>query len=198
MLRVALRHKFLVVLLDGRRSSTAPCRSARIMGISLIPRDDQSEYEVSVTTPEGYSLERTSELTAELEARLWKLTGTEHVFTTIGQTEGGRVVKGEGDVTRATIYVRITDLEKRHAAVPLAAGGTSRAMCADSSPAPVRPVRGPARGPQVPGGLSRPARERQRRLAVPGRAAAADLSGQPRRPRPEPARRLCRPARSPG
>ena len=55
----------------------------------------------------------------ELESRIWKLRGTEHVFTTIGQTEGGRVVKGEGDVTRGTIYVRITDLEKRHSAVPL-------------------------------------------------------------------------------
>ena len=118
MLRLALRHKFLVVVLDGRgHLSTVPI--GRMMGISLIPRDDQSEYEVSVTTPEGYSLERTSQLMTELESRIWKLRGTEHVFTTIGQTEGGRVVKGEGDVTRGTIYVRITDLEKRDAAVPL-------------------------------------------------------------------------------
>ena len=118
MLRLALRHKFLVVVLTAAVIySTVPI--GRMMGISLIPRDDQSEYEVSVTTPEGYSLERTSQLTAELESRIWKLRGTEHVFTTIGQTEGGRVVKGEGDVTRGTIYVRITDLEKRHAAVPL-------------------------------------------------------------------------------
>ena len=70
-----------------------------------------------MTTPEGYSLERTSQVAAELESRIWKLKGTEHVFTTIGQTQGGRVVKGEGDVTRGTIYVRITDLEKRRAAV---------------------------------------------------------------------------------
>ena len=83
------------------------------MGVSLIPRDDQSEYEVTVTTPEGYSLERTSKLLTELEDRIWKLKGTQHVFTTIGETEGGRVVKGEGDVTRATIYVRMADLEER-------------------------------------------------------------------------------------
>ena len=89
------------------------------MGIALIPRDDQSEYEVSLKTPEGYSLERTSTITSELEARIWKLPGTEHVFTTIGQLQGGRVVKGEGDVTRGTIYVRITDLEKRKSAVNL-------------------------------------------------------------------------------
>ncbi len=110
-----MRHKFLVVLLTfGVIASTVPI--GKIMGISLIPRDDQSEYEVTVTTPEGYSLERSTTLLAELESRIWKLQGTQHVFTTVGQTEGGRVVKGEGDVTRATIYVRITDLEEREAA----------------------------------------------------------------------------------
>jgi HAE1 family hydrophobic/amphiphilic exporter-1 len=118
VLKAAMRHKFLVVVLTGVVIySTVPI--GRAMGISLIPRDDQSEYEISVTTPEGYSLERTSQLTAELESRIWKLKGSEHVFTTIGQSEGGRVVKGEGDVTRGTIYVRITDLEKRNTAVPV-------------------------------------------------------------------------------
>jgi HAE1 family hydrophobic/amphiphilic exporter-1 len=116
VLRLALRHKFLVVALTVVVIySTVPI--GRIMGVSLIPRDDQSEYEVTVTTPEGYSLERSSTLMAELESRIRKLQGTRHVFTTIGQTEGGRVVKGEGDVTRATIYVRITDLEERKSAV---------------------------------------------------------------------------------
>ncbi len=112
LLRLALRHKFLVVAVTAVVVySTVPI--GRIMGVSLIPRDDQSEYEVTVTTPEGYSLERSSKLMAELESRIQNLQGTRHVFTTIGQTEGGRVVKGEGDVTRATIYVRITDLEER-------------------------------------------------------------------------------------
>jgi HAE1 family hydrophobic/amphiphilic exporter-1 len=118
VLRLALRYKFMIVLLTvGVILSTVPI--GRVMGISLIPRDDQSEYEVSVMTPEGYSLERSGRLMAELEARIWKLRGTQHVFTTIGQTEGGRVVKGEGDVTRGTIYVRITDLEERNAVEPL-------------------------------------------------------------------------------
>ena len=136
VLRLALRHKFLVVVVTAAVIySTVPI--GRMMGISLIPRDDQSEYEVSVTTPEGYSLERTSQLTGELESRIWKLRGTEHVFTTIGQTEGGRVVKGEGDVTRGTIYVRITDLEKtaRRGAAPRLVG-RRRAICGDSSRGP--------------------------------------------------------------
>ena len=112
ILKGALRFKFAVVLLTiGVIASTIPIGKA--MGLSLIPRDDQSEYEVTVTTPEGYSLDRSARLLSELEERIWKLKGTQHVFTTVGQTEGGRTVKGEGDVTRGTIYVRMTELEDR-------------------------------------------------------------------------------------
>ena len=112
VLRGALRFRFLVVMLTiAVIGSTVPI--GKVMGMSLIPRDDQSEYEISITTPEGYSLDRSSRLMSELEDRIWKLQGTQHVFTTIGQTEGGRTVKGEGDVTRATIYVRMTELEER-------------------------------------------------------------------------------------
>src|SRR5205807_455536 len=64
--------------------------------------------------PEGYSMERTSKLFAEIEGRLKALKGTTHIFTTIGQTSGGRVIKGEGDVTNGTIYVRMVDLEDRN------------------------------------------------------------------------------------
>ncbi len=110
-LRGALRFKFLVVLIAiGVIFTTVPI--AKIMGFSLIPRDDQSEYEVSITTPEGYTLDRTDTLMREMEARLWKLPGTVHVFTTIGEING-RAVKGQGDVTRASVYVRLKDLEER-------------------------------------------------------------------------------------
>jgi len=112
LLRGALRFKILVVILTvGVIASTVPIGKA--VGFSLIPRDDQSEYELSITTPEGYSLERTSELMQELEARVRKLRGTRHVFTSIGSSGGARAVKGAGDVTRATIYVRMDELEER-------------------------------------------------------------------------------------
>jgi HAE1 family hydrophobic/amphiphilic exporter-1 len=110
-LRGALRFKFLVVALTiGVIFSTVPI--GRVMGLSLIPRDDQSEYEVSLTTPEGYTLEQTDKVVRDLEARLWKLPYTVHVFSTIGAFNG-REVKGQGDVTRATIYVRMKELEHR-------------------------------------------------------------------------------------
>ena len=169
VLRGALRFRFLVVMLTiAVIGSTVPI--GKVMGMSLIPRDDQSEYEISITTPEGYSLDRSSRLMSELEDRIWKLKGTQHVFTTIGQTEGGRTVKGEGDVTRATIYVRMTELEERDY-TQFAVQQQARDDC----------------------GLPRFAGECQRCLRVPGRQAFPDVSGQPRRARPEQARRICRP-----
>ena len=132
-----------------------------MLEMGFVPRDDQSEFEVVVTAPEGYTLERTDQTLSELEARLWKLRGARHIFTTTGEVAGGRAVKGEGNVTRGTIYVRLEDLEERKDAV--------------------HPVRGPERGPEDPGGLPRPPGQRQRRLAVPGREPVADLPGQPLR-----------------
>ncbi|WZO98860.1 efflux RND transporter permease subunit [Isosphaeraceae bacterium EP7] len=81
-------------------------------GFALIPRDDQSEYEVSVITPEGYTMERTNAVLSDLESRLKKLPGSAHLFTTVGSSSG-RAIKGQGDVTRGTIYVSMPELEER-------------------------------------------------------------------------------------
>jgi HAE1 family hydrophobic/amphiphilic exporter-1 len=48
----------------------------------------------------------------ELERDLWTLPGVTHVFSTVGDTTG-RVSKGQGDVTSASIYVRLKDLSER-------------------------------------------------------------------------------------
>jgi len=112
VLRFSLRFKWLVVILTGGVIlSTVPIFGRLEKG--LIPRDDQSEFEVVVNTPEGYTLERTDRVLREIESRLWKLRGTRHIFTTTGALAGGRSVKGEGNVTRGTIYVRLEDLEAR-------------------------------------------------------------------------------------
>jgi hydrophobic/amphiphilic exporter-1 (mainly G- bacteria), HAE1 family len=112
ILRSALRFKFVVVILTVLViGSTVPI--AGIMGMSLIPRDDQSEYEVRITTPEGYSLDRSTRIFKEFEQHLWKTPGTVHVFTTVGESTGSRRVKGQGDVTKGTIYVAMKQLNER-------------------------------------------------------------------------------------
>jgi HAE1 family hydrophobic/amphiphilic exporter-1 len=82
------------------------------VGKEFVPRDDQSEFEVVITLPEGYSLERADEAFAEIEGRLRGLRGVTHTFTIIGDTTG-RVTKGQGDVTTGTIYARLIDLRER-------------------------------------------------------------------------------------
>ena len=97
---------------DGRPVGASRSFLFRIVGFDFIPRDDQSEFEVAITLPEGYTLDRADKLFAEIEGRLAKLRGVTNVFSTIGDTTG-RVAAGQGDVTTGTIYVRLIDLEER-------------------------------------------------------------------------------------
>ena len=110
-LRWAMRHRFLMVVLCVLVVlSTGPI--AAIMGVNLVPRDDQSELEVRFITPEGYTLERTDQVIGEIEQRLADLPGVVKHFTVIGENEGS-AGKGQGDVTRGSIYLRLIDLQKR-------------------------------------------------------------------------------------
>lgn len=110
-LRFALRFRWLVVL------AAVACFVAivplfKMVGKDFIPKDDQSEFEVAIKSPEGWTLDRFSSELALVEARLRTLPAVEHLLVTIGDTTG-RVAKGAGDVTAASIYVRIADLDRR-------------------------------------------------------------------------------------
>ncbi len=115
VLRWSLHHRWVIVL-------TTVCLFVatvflfKIVGFDFIPRDDQSEFEVAMTLPEGYTLAQADKLFAEIEGRIAQLKGVTNVFTTIGDTTG-RVSRGQGDVTKGTIYARLTDLEHAHVQV---------------------------------------------------------------------------------
>lgn len=109
ILRWAMRHRWATILLSlFVVISTVPI--AMNLGVNMIPRDDQSELQVSFITPEGYTLERTDHVVREIESRLSKLPGVVHRYTSIGQTGSA---KGQGDVTRGSIYLRIVELSER-------------------------------------------------------------------------------------
>jgi HAE1 family hydrophobic/amphiphilic exporter-1 len=110
-LRFSLRHRWLVVVLTALTLFSTPVLMA-LIGKDFIPRDDQSEMEVAMRLPEGYTLARADEVCKEIEGRLQKLRGVTHTFTVIGDTTG-RVTRGQGDVTQATIYCRLVDLRER-------------------------------------------------------------------------------------
>jgi HAE1 family hydrophobic/amphiphilic exporter-1 len=111
ILRWSLRHRWVVVLATIGTLASTPVVFGWV-GKDFVPRDDQSEFEVAMTLPEGYTLERADQLCKELEGRLAKLRGVTHVFTVIGDTTG-RIAKGQGDVTEANIYCRLVDLRER-------------------------------------------------------------------------------------
>jgi HAE1 family hydrophobic/amphiphilic exporter-1 len=85
-----------------------------LIKFAFIPQDDSSEFEVIVQTPEGTDLNRTTTLCGQIEERLKALRiGGQPVVTetlvTVGNTSG-RLGKGEGDVTVASIYCRLPEL----------------------------------------------------------------------------------------
>lgn len=107
----SLRHRWVIVALTLAMFVATPVIFGMV-GKNFIPRDDQSELEVAITLPEGYSLEKGDEVFAEIEARVQRLRGVTHTFTVIGDTTG-RVTRGQGDVTMGSIYVRLIDMHQR-------------------------------------------------------------------------------------
>jgi HAE1 family hydrophobic/amphiphilic exporter-1 len=107
----SIRHRWAVVLAALAVLLSTPLLFAAV-GKDFVPKDDQSEFEVAITLPEGYSLERADSLFADIELRLRQLRGVTHTFYIIGDTTG-RIAKGQGDVTRGTLYCRLIDLRQR-------------------------------------------------------------------------------------
>lgn len=111
ILRFSLRQRWVVVLAALGTLGATPL-IFNWVGKDFVPKDDQSEFQVAMTLPEGYTLDRADHLLQEIEGRLKELRGVRHVFTIIGDTTG-RVAKGQGDVTEAQIYCRLPDLDER-------------------------------------------------------------------------------------
>jgi HAE1 family hydrophobic/amphiphilic exporter-1 len=107
----SLRHRWHVVAASvAIVVATVPLFG--VVGKTFLPMDDQSEFEVSVRTPGGYTLAEATRVLGEIEGHLRALRGVTDVLTTIGD-QSGRVKPGEGDVTTGQIYVRLVDLEAR-------------------------------------------------------------------------------------
>ncbi len=110
-LAFSLRHRWVVVLASLLVLFSTPLLFAAV-GKDFVARDDQSEFEVAVTLPEGFTLSRADALLTELEGRLRNVRGVQMTYLTIGDTTG-RVAKGMGDVTTGKVYCRLTDLAER-------------------------------------------------------------------------------------
>jgi hydrophobic/amphiphilic exporter-1 (mainly G- bacteria), HAE1 family len=111
MLGWSLRHRWVIVLISFGILMSTPVLMG-IVGSDFVPKDDQSEFEVEILLPEGYTLDSADATFTEIDKRLRKLRGVSYCYLTIGDTTG-RVTKGQGEVTRGKIYVRLIDLKER-------------------------------------------------------------------------------------
>ncbi|MCE2826893.1 MAG: efflux RND transporter permease subunit, partial [Verrucomicrobium sp.] len=113
VLRWSLRHRWVVMALSlACVASVWPLLKAS--RFTFMPMDDSSEFEVNLVLPEGTGLERTAALASEIEEQLkaLRIAGEPAItdtLVTVGPI-GGRVGKGEGDVTLANVYCRLPEL----------------------------------------------------------------------------------------
>ena len=78
-----------------------------IVNKNFIPQNDQSMYNVYVRAPEGTSLAATTNIAELLAQDIRKLPGVEHTLTTVGSGSAQ-------SANSATIFVKLTDLDKRN------------------------------------------------------------------------------------
>ncbi|MFL6467851.1 MAG: efflux RND transporter permease subunit [Pyrinomonadaceae bacterium] len=76
------------------------------VGKNFLPVDDQSQFEVSVRAPEGYSLQATSLEMERIASEIRKMNGVTDTLVTVG---GGQ----QQVVNAGTIYVKLADIKAR-------------------------------------------------------------------------------------
>jgi HAE1 family hydrophobic/amphiphilic exporter-1 len=113
VLRWSLHHRWVIMTASGV-CFVLIIPLGKLTKFTFIPPDDSSEFEISLQTPEGSDLQRTTEICNRIEQglralRIGKDTAVVDSLITIGNTSG-RLGKGEGDVTVATIYCRLPEL----------------------------------------------------------------------------------------
>jgi HAE1 family hydrophobic/amphiphilic exporter-1 len=76
------------------------------VGKNFLPVDDQSQFEISVRAPEGYSLSATSQQLERIASEIRKTPGVTDTLATIG---GGQ----QQVVNNGSIYVKLSDIGER-------------------------------------------------------------------------------------
>lgn len=105
MLRWSMTHRWVICLLAlAVMFTTGPL--FMMIGKDFLPKDDQSEFEVTVRMPPGSSLDGTDEVMRGIEAELRELPGVKSLLTTIGADV-------RRQVDRATVTVGLVAMDQR-------------------------------------------------------------------------------------
>ncbi|MCB1277776.1 efflux RND transporter permease subunit [Prosthecobacter sp.] len=108
----SLRHRWVIMLAAFACIAALPTLG-KLTKFTFIPQDDSSEFEISMQMPEGSDLARTQQIAEGIADKLRALRiDGQPVITdtlmTLGNTTG-RLGKGEGDVTIASVYCRLPE-----------------------------------------------------------------------------------------
>lgn len=111
LLRWSMRRRWVVVLAALGVLACTPLLF-KAVGKSFVPKDDTGEFEVAVTAPPGWSLDRTRAEVERIDRALRGLRAVDHTLLTVGDVSG-RAGKAGGDVTRASIFVKMAPFGQR-------------------------------------------------------------------------------------
>lgn len=78
----------------------------KFVGKNFLPVDDQSQFELNIRAPEGFTLAATSALAEKIAQDVRALPGVTDTLTTIGSGQ-------QQQVNLASIYVKLADLDQR-------------------------------------------------------------------------------------
>jgi HAE1 family hydrophobic/amphiphilic exporter-1 len=105
LLRFSMGHRWVIVTLCAL-VFLAIIPLFMFVGKNFLPVDDQSQFEVSVRAPEGYSLGASSQVMERIASRLREMPGVTDTLVTVG---GGQAQV----VNNGTIYVKLSDIHDR-------------------------------------------------------------------------------------
>ena len=105
LLTVSLRHRWLVVVLMVATLFSSVVLMKFVRG-AFLPEDDQSEFLVSIKTPEGTSIEATEVLVQRIARDVRRLNGVRYTIGSVGEGE-------QHDPTNGSIYVKLLTIAER-------------------------------------------------------------------------------------
>src|SRR5829696_2653551 len=105
LLRFSMAHRWVIITLCVL-VFLAIIPLFMFVGKNFLPVDDQSQYEVSVRAPEGFSLGATSQTMERIATEIRKMPGVTDTLVTIG---GGQ----QQVVNSGSIYVKLSDIADR-------------------------------------------------------------------------------------
>ncbi len=105
LLEHALKRRWVVVVMTlGVLVTIAPLGAA--VNKNFLPEDDESQFEVVVRAPEGWTLDATNRFATQVAAEIRQLPGMDYTIVTAGDNP-------QNTPNRFTIFAKMVDLDKR-------------------------------------------------------------------------------------